>query len=934
MSKSKKINKDDLLEKIVADYTRRIRTGKAPNISVYQNKYPQLAAEIDDLLASVAMIEGLKIEAQQSDKVNETGLSGLKQLGDYLLIREVGRGGMGVVFEAVHQSLGRRVAVKVMRRRDIDDEKYIARFRREAQSAAKLHHTNIVSVFGVGEAEGFHYYVMEFIDGAGLNQVVQSLTRRLSGPTIGPPETFISPQDNAATRIDSNAAKPTLPDQPPLSELSDSQTFSPSRIPNGTKRFKWLAQLGTQVADALAHAHGQGILHRDIKPANLLLDKKDQVWITDFGLVKENDLDGLTKTGDLLGTPQYMAPESFKGAYDQRSETYCLGLTLYELATLRPAFDPGTTAELIHRITTTTPTPPRKVDSKIPRDLNTIIEKSIARDPNLRYSTSAELRDDLRAFLEDRPIAARNPLLVEQVWRWSRRNPLPATLALLSTLLLCAFSAAVTFGWMSTNAAYKKLEIEARQTEANRKLAVENEERAESNVAFIIQAFDEMFKQIISPGDKSQFDIDGLQELGGIETAVSADDAEFLRQMMVIYEQFAEQNSENKNLLLEPARAFRRIASINYLVGESNAAIDAYRRALEFYDPELVSSPDSKIALLNVVNTRAELAAAIRRIGNLSTAREEVRKNIKAIEAFPRPELPEVQLALAQSLISAGSGYVDLAALENVSDLSDLMETSIGPRRGNHNPPPPLNQPSPQLDQEFLQDANRAIEIGKQLIIQDSEEPTYQMLLGQSYSSLAALQMRMKDPEAENTLLIATEQFKTLSEKYPDNLKYEYLLAVTLLLYPTDHDDEGAKQRLGKITSTASELIAKSPNPEYKQLGILAYTKLAGIHLASGRLQNAVEDQKKAANYFVELINQVDGKLAFFRLKRQLADNYKTIIDTYHDRDQRREAGQVRDYATSLLQNELSVERERRDGRPPHRRRDGPPPNRNGRPGN
>lgn len=946
MAKSKKINRDDLLEKIVADYTRRVRGGKAPNISAYQNKYPKLAIEIEDLLTSVAMIEGLKIEAQSNVQANETDLSNLKQLGDYLLIREVGRGGMGVVFEAVHQSLGRRVAVKIMRRRDIDDEKYVARFRREAQSAAKLHHTNIVSVFGVGEANGFHYYVMEFIDGAGLNQVVQSLTRRLSGPTIGPPDTFVSPQDDAATRIDNEFEKPTLPDHLPLLELDDSPSFSPSRIPKGRKRFKWLAQVGNQVADALAHAHGQGILHRDIKPANLLLDKKDHVWITDFGLVKENELDGLTKTGDLIGTPQYMAPESFKGVYDQQSETYCLGLTLYELATLRPAFDPGTTAELIHRITTTTPVSPCKIDSKIPRDLNTIIEKSMARDPKLRYATSAELRDDLRAFLEDRPISARKPRLPEQVWRWSRRNPLPATLALLSTLLLCAFSAAVTFGWMSTSTAYEKLEVEAKQTEANRQLAVQNAKeasdnaekmevqfkRAEKNVTLIIQAFDEMFKQIISPGGNTQFNIDGLQELGGIETAVSAEDAEFLKRMMVFYEQFAEQNSENKNLLLESARAFRRIANINYLVGETNSAIDAYRSALEFYEPVLENLPTSEVALLNVVNTRAELVAAIRRSGNSKRAQEEIRKNIQAIEAFPNSERPQIQLALAQSLISAGSGYVDLAALDNVSEISDLIDTN-NPRSENLNPRRFVNQPSPELDQEFLHDSNRAIEIGKQLIAMNSEEPAYQLLLGSSYSSLAALQMRMKDPEADATLGQATEQFTRLCEDYPDNLKYQYLLALTSLLEFTDQPNSAAKRQIGQIAKDASELITKSPNPEYKQLGILAYTKLAGLQLADGRLQDAVEDQKKAANYLVELDNQVEGKIPFIHLKRHLAANYRIIIETYHEQDERREAARVRDYAMSLFQGEISRERGR-NGRPPHdrRRREGGPQDREGPP--
>lgn len=948
---TKKISKEDLLEKIVADYTRRIRSGKAPNISAYQDKYPELALEIEDLLASVAMIEGLKLEASESNNdSNDADLSQLRQLGDYLLIREVGRGGMGIVFEAVHQSLGRRVAVKVMRRRDIDDEKYIARFRREAQSAAKLHHTNIVSVFGVGEANGFHYYVMEFIDGAGLNQVVQSLTRRLSGPTIGPPETSPVSRNGAATRID-GADKPTLPNQSSTLEIREPKALPPSRIPEGNKRFKWLAQVGSQVADALSYAHDLGTLHRDIKPANLLLDRKDQVWITDFGLVKDADADGLTKTGDLVGTPQYMAPESFKGNYDQRSETYCLGLTLYELATLRPAFDPGTTAELIHRITTTTPASPRKIDPKIPHDLNTIIEKAIAREPAQRYATASELRDDLRAFLEDRPIAARKPSTFEQAWRWGRRNPLPATLAMLSMLLLFAFSAAVTFGWMSTSAAYKKLEKEAGQTEAARKLAVKNEqaalenekkiqiqfERAESNLALIIRAFDDMFKQIISPGDESTLDIDGFQELGGIETAVSADDAEFLKQMMIYYEQIAEQNSDNENLVLESAKAFRRIANINYLVGETQAAISAYQNALEIYDPLLSETPDSETALLKIVNTRAELAAAIRRSGNLSAAREEVKKNIQTIEAHPKSQTPMAQLALAESLISAGSWYVDLAALENASDLFELTETTDTTETGRNRDDrgPRRRQLEDRLARELVKDTTRAIDIGKQLLDEEPENPAYQMLLGKTYSSLAALQLRTEHPEATDTLKKSMEQFLALGEAYPDNLKYQYLLAVTFLLYPVEEADKETTQQVAKITTISDELAEKSPNPEYKQLRVLAYTKLAGLQLASGNLEKAVEDQKRAANSLIELDQQVGNRQEFVILRRHLAKNYRIIIDSYMKNGKRRESDQVRDYARSLLRGEISRERgPRRGGRPRHGRegRDGPPPRGDGPP--
>jgi serine/threonine protein kinase len=937
---TKKILKDDLLEKIVANYTQQIRDGKAPAISAYQKKYPELAEEIDDLLTSVAMIEGLKVDSHESSQTNDFDLSELKQLGDYLLIREIGRGGMGIVFEAVHQSLGRRVAVKVMRNRDIDDEKYIARFRREARSAAKLHHTNIVSVFGVGEAKGMHYYVMEYIDGAGLNQVVQSLTHPLTPPSTKLADTSDKPGVATPTQVDRG-------DTPPSVSLSSSLElkaagFPSERIPQGKGRFKWLAQVGAQVADALAYAHAQGILHRDIKPANLLLDQKDHVWITDFGLVKETEMDGLTKTGDLVGTPQYMAPESFKGEYDQRSETHCLGLTLYELATLQPAFERGTTAEIIHRVTTTNPVAPSKIDAQIPSDLNTIIVKAIARDPKLRYASAEELRDDLRAFAEDRPIAARKPSLVEQVWRWGRRNPLPATLAAISALLFCAFTAAVTYGWLSTNTAYTKLAQEAKQTEAARKQAVKNErtaianeeriqvqfQRAESNVALTVQAFDEMFKHIVAPGEKTDFDIDGFQALGGIETAVNADDAAFLKQMMSFYQKFTEQNSENQSLLVESAKAFRRIANINYLIGETNSAVEASRKALEYYETVLKKSPYSETALLNVVNTRSELAAAIRRNGNVQEAHIESKKNIFAIESHPRFNSPLVQLALARSLISPGSGYVDRAALENASNLGELSADFDRP------PPSENRRPmrrglSKSLDQQFLLDANRAIEIGKQLCEQDADNVDFQMLLGKSYSSLAAMQLRTDDPSAIESLNLATEQFNSLSQKQPENLKYKYMLAVTYLLYPTEKVDEDTKSEILKIAAIADKLAEQSPNPEYKQLRILAHGKLSGLQLASGNLERAIKDHKQATVYLKELDQQVEGNQGFLYVKNLLHRNFRIIMDSYRKLDRENEARQFETFFRREMEQLRSSRAGRRGGwrgGPPPGRREGFPP--------
>src|SRR5262249_1758757 len=201
---------------------------------------------------------------------------------------------------------------------------------------------------------------------------------------------------------------------------SDTSTLSES----GRSYWQSVARIGVQVADALAHAASQGVLHRDIKPSNLLLDDTGNVWVTDFGLAKgETDGDNLTHTGDIVGTLRYMAPERFNGKADVRSDVYALGLTLYELLALRPAFDEADRNKLVKRVMHDEPARPRKVNPGVPRDLETVVLKAIARDPAHRYQTPAELAEDLRRFVEDRPVKARRVSEGGKVLRWGRRKP-------------------------------------------------------------------------------------------------------------------------------------------------------------------------------------------------------------------------------------------------------------------------------------------------------------------------------------------------------------------------------------------------------------------------------------------------------------------------------------------------------------------------------
>jgi WD40 repeat protein/serine/threonine protein kinase len=483
----------------------------------YIDRCPDLADEIRELFPALVEVERVKEDRPERPGAAETAaaLPPLGQVGDYRMIREVGRGGMGVVYEAEQISLGRRVALKVLPRQVSSDLKTLARFRREARSAAQLHHTNIVPVFEVGKDGEVSYYAMQFIQGQGLDTVIDEL-RRLKElahrtgsarvpdrpePPIPAGTTAPAPSHTAqVSKVAQSLLMGRFAAQPPggaESEATDASldgcdveatnalapgdqprsTFtSPpasvvlpggsqlSAVESGRRPFyRSAAQIGRQVAAGLAYAHARGIVHRDIKPSNLLLDTQGVVWITDFGLAKASD-DGLTQTGDILGTIRYMAPERFRGEGDGRADVYALGLTLYELLTLRPAFDSPDRLQLIEQIKTEDPHRPRALDSRVPRDLDTIVLKAIAKDPKERYPSADAMGEDLRRFLEDRPIQARRASSAERLLRWVRRNKLVAGLLASLLVTLVAGFLISTVQWFRAEANANRAIEETRRT--------------------------------------------------------------------------------------------------------------------------------------------------------------------------------------------------------------------------------------------------------------------------------------------------------------------------------------------------------------------------------------------------------------------------------------------------------------------------------------
>jgi serine/threonine protein kinase/WD40 repeat protein len=452
----------DRVESLAEDFVDRYRRGERPSVTEFARGHPDLAVRIRDLFPALVVMEELgSVGGASADSrpglLDAAVASVPQQLGDYRILREVGRGGMGVVYEAVQESLGRHVALKVLPSRGRLDPTHLERFRREARAAAHLHHTNIVPVFGVGQHDGTHYYAMQFIAGQGLDQVLGELRRlrhafkaqkRPAGEAGGdddanapaPARTLLLGTSDTSLKIDGfesgESATKAVRTPVRLTESSAGVSTTGLRDPTERQFFRSVAQVGLQVAEALAYAHRQGIFHRDVKPSNLLLDARGTVWVTDFGLAKAEGAQELTMPGDVVGTLRYMAPERFKGRSDGRGDVYSLGMTLYELLTLRPAFEAPDRAGLMEKILHAEPPRPRKLDPLVPRDLETVVLKAIAREAGERYASADAMGEDLRRFLADRPILARRSRLPERAWRWCRRNLALASLMGSVVLLL------------------------------------------------------------------------------------------------------------------------------------------------------------------------------------------------------------------------------------------------------------------------------------------------------------------------------------------------------------------------------------------------------------------------------------------------------------------------------------------------------------------
>jgi serine/threonine protein kinase len=822
----------DPLEVLAEEFVERHRRGEHPSIAEYAEAHPALAEQIRTLFPSMLMLEHVH---EQQEELHASGSEAgkaaphldLQRIGDYHILREQGRGGMGVVYEARQESLGRRVALKVLFGPGAS-EKHRQRFEREARAAAQLHHTNIVPVFGVGREEGISYYVMQYIEGQSLGEYLQGL------------------KHSTCTSVDSDLRHPAGPVKAGVADtlpLADQGTEKGRREPRSGRpagaaavrprgdreRFRWVAEVGLQVADALHYAHSQGVIHRDIKPANLLLDPQGKVWITDFGVAHWAEEEELTGAGDVVGTLRYMAPEQLNGEADPRSDVYSLGLTLYELLTLRPAFEDISRTRLLRQITDGQLAHLRTLCPEIPRDLDTIVAKAIAREAKDRYATAAELADDLRRWLEDLPIRARRVGTAERLWRWGRRN---RTVAALAAVALASLVTATAVGWTAYLRTHAALG-EAR--DATR--------RAESNLGLSLKAFETIFNQVAGRDSVQPIAEDPEVELL-LPTIPSEHDLRLLQQILQFYERFADQNQSNQLLRAETARAYRRVGEIQQKLGRLEQAGEALQHALTIYKA-LASDGEPSEA------TAIETAAVYNAWGfslQLSGKNDEARQ------------------AYEQALTLLNSRQSDRSRLEVIRTHNQLGRLLALPRPGGRPERHGPGHEGPGSPSEAEGHHRQALELAQALIARDPKNPDYRFALAQSqeYLSLARLSGENKEPALEANRQ-AIGQLKELSADFPSVALYRQELAEAYLLSGGPmrllFSCGDASDRIQQAQAIAEKLHADHPQvPDYVLLLARANSRYASLLAMNRQFPESLAYHRKS----VELL-------------QSLADRYATV---------------------------------------------------------
>ena len=909
----------DPFEELASEFAERQRLGQKPSVEEYAAAHPDLAEEIRELFPTIAAMEQLK--SRKAAPLPRPTLGGLplEQLGDFRILGEIGRGGMGVVYEAEQVSLGRHVAVKVLPKQALLDERHLRRFEREAQTAAKLHHTNIVPVFGVGQQDGYHYIVMQFIPGVGLDEVLVALRQMVLGKDSQPLESDSSrashashnakalldgqfqkqaPAGFSASLIKANSSTPegqasneptlalvstkVIPDESAENEEDQSKgklaALTADQLDQlagaGSEYFRSVARIGAQVADALQYAHEQGTLHRDIKPGNLLLDSTGTVWVADFGLAKLAEHENVSRTGDIVGTLAYMPPESFSGETDTRSDTYSLGLTLYELLVLRPAYVGNDRGKMVRQITEGELTQPSRLNRSVPRDLETIVLKAVSHQPEDRYATAGDLAEDLQRYLDDRPILARRASAPERLVRWCRRNRLVASLAASVLSLLVLLTVTLSIGYVRaeqgrvravalTDAAESAQKREAQEKVKAELKAKEAQETASLALVTLIKIFDRLAPSrlplsadtTLQGSSEEDDDAEIQSELAG-ETEeelvapppVTEEAAAMLAVLLEPFDQLSQRAGDEGEFALTSADLTRRVGLLHFRLGKSEEATEAFAKAIEKYR-SLVTNTESPAAIVGLAMSLNDLGTLLGSVQGVweahhtyGQALELLRQHAEALRQSPR-----AQYELARTLFLLEFRPMGSAEPPMARPGGRLGERNGrgGKNRGRGEREHPGRFPPEQRASSRDSNLREAIQLLEELADGDPRAE-YRYLLARCYKETALSDGFRPQIRDDQGLAKAIEILELLVQEHANQPDYQFELAMSYGLKvggfygQTAADEELCRKVatiMGQLTSTHANVA------DYARFHVISAFRLA----TTLRYRSATLDSDPAA---------------------------------------------------------------------------------------
>jgi serine/threonine protein kinase/Flp pilus assembly protein TadD len=720
---------------ILGDYLTALEAGQAPDKEELLSAHPELAERLTACLESLELVH-LVAEAEGPAPAMETADPGSRSLGDFRIRREIGRGGMGSVYEAEQISLARRVALKVLPFASVLDPRQLQRFKNEARAAALLHHSHIVPVHSVGCERGVHYYAMQYVDGLSGSEIIHMLRA-------------------SAERGEEDPA--------PSSASSVLDAISKDRSSESPIYCREVARLGLQAAEALEYAHEQGVIHRDIKPSNLLVDDRAHLWITDFGLASSGGGSGLTLTGDLVGTVRYMSPEQTRPrsfTVDHRTDIYSLGVTLYEFMTLEDAFPSDDLNRVVEEIQNREPVPARRLNPMVSPDLENILLKSMAKERDERYETAGDLADDLRRFLEERPVTARRPSVLLKAAKWARRHrPLVLATAVLTGLTVIGLSISTAL----LQAAYRGEERER--------------ERAEAYLAKALDAVDQMLTHV------GQRRLAHVPRMGDVRRALLEDALRF-------YQGFLGESGGDAAVRHETAHAWRRVADIRRMLGDREDAEPAYRQALKLTEELIPTLPDVTSLLLDRVSIQRKLGEICYETRRFDEADASYLRALSLAKDLAHAHQEKAELRRELAACRNGLGLVRLATrrlseaeeeflrarpileslTETFPEIPDYAE-DLGACLSNLGIVVGLDD-RPEEAERLLR---RAIEIRERLIGEFPGDPGYRCSLAGTMNNLGSL-LRRSDParwnEAEDCLRRARALLKALVGDFPGVARY------------------------------------------------------------------------------------------------------------------------------------------------------------------